>query len=161
VTDAEKILADDALCGKLTEAINGRITLVEAETGLRPAYWKACLQMPDDSVLELRVEPCPDGCGQVSLAAEACPELRSLCMTQTQHEVDGGIIIGALQVARERVTADTIAEKQRRRDDLKSAIDAMYYYLETGQDKPSAADLRELLGDPDDKTIREALQHWD
>ena len=82
-------------------------------------------------------------------------------MTQTQHEVDGGIIIGALQVARERVTADTIAEKQARRDDLKAAISAMYYYLETGQDKLSAADLRELLGDPDDKKVREALQHWD
>jgi hypothetical protein len=82
-------------------------------------------------------------------------------MGQTQHEADGGIIIGALQVARERVTGESVSDKQARRDTLKAAIDAMYYYLETGQDQLSSADLRELLGDPDDKAVREALQHWD
>ena len=82
-------------------------------------------------------------------------------MTETKHEADGGIIIGALQVTRERVTGTSIADKQSRRDALKAAIDAMYYYLETGQEQPSSGELRGLLGDPDDREIREALQHWD
>ena len=54
-------------------------------------------------------------------------------MTETKHEADGGIIIGALQVTRERVTGTSITGKQSRRDALKAAIDAMYYYLETGR----------------------------
>jgi hypothetical protein len=82
-------------------------------------------------------------------------------MPETVHESDCKILIGALEVARERVTADTIAAKQAKRDELKAAIGAMYHYLDTGQDPLSSADLRDLLGDPDDKVIREALQHWD
>jgi hypothetical protein len=77
VTHAEGVLANTALCEKLTEGIMGRLDLVERETGQRPAYWKAQMQMPDDSVLEVRVEPCPDGCGQAALITEARPGLQS------------------------------------------------------------------------------------
>ena len=78
VTHAEKVLANDALCGKLTETVQGRIALVKAETGLQPVFWQAQMQMEDDSVVVLRVEPCPDGCGQASLITEALPELGSM-----------------------------------------------------------------------------------
>lgn len=80
---------------------------------------------------------------------------------KTQHEIDGEHIMVALKLARERVIGDLISIKQQQRDELKMAIGAMYLYLETGQDKPSAEDLRGLLGDPDDKATREALEHWD
>lgn len=80
---------------------------------------------------------------------------------KTQHEIDTEHLIEALKLARERVTSDSIGIKQRRRDELKAAIGAMYFYSETGQEKPSAHGLRELLGDPDDKAIRDALAHWD
>lgn len=71
------------------------------------------------------------------------------------------VIIDALDLARERVTADTIAARQDRRDAIKSMISAVYHFADTGQDKPASAELRGLLGDPGDAAIRRALEEWD
>jgi hypothetical protein len=77
VTNAEQIMANPALCDKMTASILGRIDLVEAETGFRPVAWKAQMQLADDSVLEIRAVPCSDGCGQAKTTMECCPALRS------------------------------------------------------------------------------------
>jgi hypothetical protein len=83
-------------------------------------------------------------------------------MGETAHDADCRTLIGALEIARERVTGVSVAAKQDRRDELKAMISAMYHYLDTGQDQPSSDDLRNLLGTlDDDRVIREALQHWD
>ena len=72
------------------------------------------------------------------------------------------ILIDALMLARERVTADTLAEKQSKRDAIKAAVNGLHQW-EDGDPgaKPTAAQLRELLGDPDDREIRRALEAWD
>lgn len=67
-------MANPALCEKMTASILGRVALVEAETGFRPVAWKAQMQMEDDSVLEMRVEPCPDGCGNTQVITSAQPQ---------------------------------------------------------------------------------------
>jgi hypothetical protein len=77
-----------------------------------------------------------------------------------QQREDAEIIIGALQVARERVVGDTIAVKEERRQALKDAISRMYLHVDTGQGGPVAGELRELLGDPDDRVVRRALEEW-
>jgi hypothetical protein len=71
------------------------------------------------------------------------------------------ILIDALILARERVTADTIAEKQAKRDRFKSTVSRMHL-ADEGDDsqRPTAKELRELLGDPGDAEIRRALEAW-
>jgi hypothetical protein len=73
MTNAAQILANDALIEKLTASITERLSLVEAETGFRPVFWKAQVQMEDDSVLEMRFELCPDGCGQINVSSDILP----------------------------------------------------------------------------------------
>lgn len=72
------------------------------------------------------------------------------------------ILLDALMLARERVTASTLAEKQAKRDAIKAAVSGMHQWEDgEGSAKPPAAQLRELLGDPDDHEIRRALEAWD
>ncbi len=68
-----------------------------------------------------------------------------------------GIIIGALQLARERVTGDDHEVKLRRREDLLGALEQVRGWQDGGGGKPDVARIRELLGDPDDRPIRDAL----
>lgn len=70
---------------------------------------------------------------------------------------DAEVIIGALQLARERVTGDDLAAKARKRQELVSALEQVRAWQGGGGDKPDAARLRELLGDPDDRVIRVSL----
>lgn len=79
-----------------------------------------------------------------------------------QDRDDEHTVLMALLVARERVTGDDLQEKQKRRDRLKLAISGVYAVIDGDQSgRPSAAELREMLGDPDDKDIRLALDRWD
>ena len=73
MTDAEKILANVPLNGKLTASIMERLALVQKETGLRPVAWMTQMQMEDDSVVQMRFEPCPDDCGQMNITTQALP----------------------------------------------------------------------------------------
>lgn len=70
------------------------------------------------------------------------------------------IIIEALILTRERVTADTIEARQARKDKLKDAISRMQLHQDTGAGGPSASELRDLLDDPDDSVLRHALEAW-
>jgi hypothetical protein len=76
-------------------------------------------------------------------------------MTTELNPVD--VILSALRIKRERVTGDDIAVKKRQRDELRDAINA----IETPGSAPDAERLRELLGDPDDRAVRDALAAWD
>lgn len=78
VTYADIVRDNGALVDKLTNGLMGRMGIVGSETGHLPVCAKVSFQMPDDSVFELRAEPCPDGCGQVRTIASAAPELSSL-----------------------------------------------------------------------------------
>ena len=84
---------------------------------------------------------------------------------KTQQEIDGEHLIEALKLTRERITGDSVEAKQDRWDRMSLAIASVRDYLDggarVGGDRPSAADLRELLGDPDDKATRDALANWD
>ena len=71
------------------------------------------------------------------------------------------ILIEALGLARERVTADTVDGKREKRDRLRNAVSGLWTGRDAGQGGPSGADLRELLGDPDDKRLRQAISAWD
>lgn len=68
----------------------------------------------------------------------------------------------ALLLKRERVTGDTIADKDAQR----STLDALILRLSTpsdapGMGRPTADELRDALGDPDEADIRHALDQWD
>jgi hypothetical protein len=77
-------------------------------------------------------------------------------------EDEATTIIDALQLARERVTGDDLAVKQEKRDRLKTTISRVYAFLDGDfAAQPSASELRELLGDPDDKELRASLDRWD
>lgn len=66
------------------------------------------------------------------------------------------IIDGALKLARERVTGELDA-KTARRERLSSLI----VRVSSPEARPSAAELTEALGDPDDREVREALREWE
>jgi hypothetical protein len=68
----------------------------------------------------------------------------------------GEIILGALKLARERVTGDP-DEKEIRRERLADLIARIRV---GGSARPSAGDLKDALGDPDDSEIRTALAAW-
>lgn len=79
---------------------------------------------------------------------------------ETTENSPADTIISALRLARERVVADTAEGKERNRAGLDRAIRSMLVHKDTGQGGPSAQELRELLGDPDDREIRHALESW-
>lgn len=76
-----------------------------------------------------------------------------------QQAENAGIIIGALQVARERVVGDTLAVKEARRQELKDAISRMYLYVDTGKGGLSGEELRELIPNTD-RVIDRALAEY-
>lgn len=80
--------------------------------------------------------------------------------TQEARAEAARTIIGALKLARERVTGDSISAKQDQRDDLKQAIGEMMMWQDTGEGGLTSGELRVLLGDPEDKKIRQALEDW-
>lgn len=81
-------------------------------------------------------------------------------MMETEAEA-AEVLVNALQLARERVTAGTIAEKQARRDRLRNAIHRVHLAQDgDGSQRPDAGELCKLLGDPDDREIRRALEIW-
>lgn len=80
---------------------------------------------------------------------------------ETTENRPADIIIEALRLARERVVADDLDTKTERRGALDSAIRSMLVAKDTGQGGPTAAELRALLGDPDDRELRHALDAWE
>lgn len=66
------------------------------------------------------------------------------------------VITSALWLAKERVTGDLDA-KEIRRERLSDLIVRMGVGMEN---RPTAGDLTEALGDPDDGEIREAVRVW-
>lgn len=69
-----------------------------------------------------------------------------------------GVLANALMLARDRVTGETLEAKQKKRDLLKDAVSRVYLWQDGDGPAPPAAELRELLGDPGDARIREALE---
>jgi ABC-type amino acid transport substrate-binding protein len=75
--DQAVLVATSPLAGKLAGMIGDMAAAVAAETGWRPVAVKVCVQMPDDSAYEARIEICPDGCGSVSVVPSVLPRLPS------------------------------------------------------------------------------------
>lgn len=74
------------------------------------------------------------------------------------------VIVSALRLARERVTGNDLEEKISRRMQLTDLITRAQLAPGAGlfgTTRPSAAELREALGDPDDKALRDALAGWE
>jgi hypothetical protein len=71
-------------------------------------------------------------------------------------EEAGTVIIGALKLAKERVTGE-LDEKERRRERLADLIVRMPLDEEA---RPTQEDLTEVLGNPDDGKIRAAISIW-
>lgn len=74
---------------------------------------------------------------------------------------DTEAMLAELELARERVVAPTIAEKQQRKDALKAMISRIHLWQETGEDKPTAAELRELWGGDLPLFLLPVLASWD
>jgi hypothetical protein len=69
-------MANSALCRQLAQRMLERAADMEHGTGFRPVAWKTMVQLEDDSVLELRVEPSP-GLHAAQLTTVVFPQLRS------------------------------------------------------------------------------------
>lgn len=70
------------------------------------------------------------------------------------------VLTNALILKRERVTADSIDEKQAQKDWLKRVISAMQAWQDDESTEPvTVAVLRDTLGE-DDPQVREALSVW-
>jgi hypothetical protein len=72
------------------------------------------------------------------------------------------VIVPALRLARERVTGDDPDAKEREREALADMIVRvrMHGVMGPGVTRPTAAELTEILGDPDDGDLRKALAAW-
>jgi hypothetical protein len=70
-------------------------------------------------------------------------------------------IVQALQLARERVVDPDLGEKDAKRAKLDELIVRMSVQPGAGYERPTAAELRDALGDPDETDIRHALDEWD
>jgi hypothetical protein len=79
---------------------------------------------------------------------------------ETTENSPADTIIAALRLARERAVSDTVEGKEARRAELERAIKSMLVAKDTGQGGPDAQELRGLLGDPDDRNLRQALESW-
>jgi hypothetical protein len=89
------------------------------------------------------------------------PELISA--TEPVHPSARDRITAALQLARQRVTAPDLGEKDAKRAKLDELIVRMNIGPGSGPDyeRPTADELRDALGDPDEADIRHALDEWD
>lgn len=78
-------------------------------------------------------------------------------------EYPSSVIIPALRLARERVTGDDVDAKERRREALADMIirTRMHGVMGPGVARPTAQELKEALGDPDDGDLRKALAAWE
>jgi hypothetical protein len=77
-------------------------------------------------------------------------------------ESPADVIIGALRLARERVTGDDPDEKEQRREQLADLMVRVQMHdggNGTGE-RPTTQELTKALGDPDDGKIRSALHSW-
>lgn len=70
------------------------------------------------------------------------------------------MIIGALQLARERVTADDLRVKGERRATIAGLLSRIGASITSGAGLPPAGEIRAVLGD-DDPAVRRALEGWD
>ena len=81
-------------------------------------------------------------------------------MTMTARQA-ADVLIRELRLAAERVTGEDPQAKRDRRKALRNAaagIDLKAGFLDHGV---TAAEARELLGDPDDREVRQALEAWE
>lgn len=75
-------------------------------------------------------------------------------------EFPGNVIVAALRLARERATGDLEA-KERRREALADMIIRVRMHDAMNQvPRPTAEELKEILGDPDDGDLRKAIAAW-
>jgi hypothetical protein len=72
---------------------------------------------------------------------------------------DEQALVSGLKLAAERVTADTIAEKQRQKAHLKDLVSRVMLQAETGSGGPSAAELKEALGEQAHR-YEKVLERW-
>jgi hypothetical protein len=73
VDQAHQIIRSEPLVAKIAGMAREIAEQVRTETGVAPAYTKVGIQMPDDSVFEVRVGFCPDGCGQMNIIPAVLP----------------------------------------------------------------------------------------
>lgn len=72
------------------------------------------------------------------------------------------VLLGALRLAKERVTGDDPTAKERQRERISDMIARLRLNTAPGDDRrPTAAELTELLGDPDDGELRAAIRAWE
>ena len=76
---------------------------------------------------------------------------------------DAELIMDALALKAERTVGPDVQEKARERGhllDLRNLVESTARGDDPGSLRPTAAELRDALGDPDDKELREALASW-
>lgn len=81
-------------------------------------------------------------------------------MTMTAREA-ADVLARALRLAAERVTGEDPGEKRDRRTALRQAATGIDVTAGVIEHPVTAARVRELLGDPGDREVREALEAWE
>lgn len=81
-------------------------------------------------------------------------------MTMSAREA-AGVLAGALRLAAVRVTGDDPDAKRDRRDALRNAAAGIDMMAAVIEDPVTADQVRDLLGDPDDREVRQALEAWE
>lgn len=120
---------------------------------------------------------CPNGCGEtlhrmdsgmISCLSPQCPDkgaaqklLLSPARAQAPSVTDlaAEVILGALRLARERVTGEDPEDKKQRRGSLEDLIARMPAVSRPA--RPTVTELTDALGDPGDSLLRRALAAWD
>jgi hypothetical protein len=71
------------------------------------------------------------------------------------------VIVAALLLAKERLTGELdVKEIQRERIADLIVRAALYGDNQSQPERPTAADFTQVLGDPDDRLLREAISAW-
>ena len=72
------------------------------------------------------------------------------------------VLLGALRLAKTRVTGDDLDGKERQRERLSDMMVRLRLDAPPGDSRrPAAAELTELLGDPGDAELRAAIKAWE
>jgi hypothetical protein len=81
-------------------------------------------------------------------------------METEKEQTPADVIVAALRLAKERVTGEP-QEKERRREELADMINKVQMHdVITLVPRPTADELKEILGDPDDGKLRKAIAAW-